>query len=235
MTDFFSDLTNNNFPTKEENITIAIEEKKTKKEQQQEERQAQKAEQEQLKLIKQLEKEKLKQQKEVNKKGNTGNDEMFSEQGTEILGKDRRIYLNKLSQYKELFPKELKGFKIKKSASVEELKAYVDECENIVNTSNCDQFILDGIFNSIKVVEGVSANTKNYNISGLADLLKANAHFHSLAKQLFLKYGMFQSTPPEYQMLFLISTSVYIVRNKNLKKAEMMSFLNEPIPNNVAL
>jgi hypothetical protein len=218
----FSDLTNDKFPTKEENI---LEEKKTKKQLQE----AKKAEQEHMKLLKRLEKEKTKHEKSLNEKENVGNNELFSESGTEIIGKDRRIVLQKLSQYKELFPKELKCFKIKKSASLDELKAYVEECESIVNTSNCDHFILDGILNSIKVIEGVSANTKNFNISGLSDVLKANVHFHSLAKQLFLKYGMFQSTPPEYQMLFLISTSVYIVRNKNMKKVEMMSYLNEPI------
>lgn len=219
----FSDLTNDKFPSKEENI---VEEKKTKKQLQE----AKKAEQEHIKLLKKLEKEKLKSEKSLNKIESTStSNELFSDSGSEILGKERRILLQKLSQYKELFPKELKSFKIKKTASLIELQAYVDECESIVNTSNCDQFILDGILNSIKVIEGLSANIKNFNITGLSDILKANTHFHSLAKQLFLKYGMFQSTPPEYQMLFLISTSVYIVRNKNLKKVEINSYLNEHI------
>jgi hypothetical protein len=35
--------------------------------------------------------------------------------------------------------------------------------------------------------------------------------------------------PDEYQLLFLISTSMYICRNKNIKREELSNYLNEEI------
>jgi hypothetical protein len=50
---------------------------------------------------------------------------LFDEKGTEILGKDRRMLLSKIRQYKSLFPEELKKFKIKKNCSIEDLNLYL--------------------------------------------------------------------------------------------------------------
>ena len=38
--------------------------------------------------------------------------DLFDETGSEIIGKDRRIIINKLNQYRSLFPKELSKFKV---------------------------------------------------------------------------------------------------------------------------
>lgn len=229
----FGDLTNTHFPSREETEQSELQEKQNKKQQKEHERLLKQVEQERIKEAKRLEKEAKKSSlvKAV-KVTKEADSELFSNEGSEILGKERRMLMKKLQQYKELFKEELKGFKVKKAATVEELKAFIEECENIVSVSACDQFILDGLLSSLKMIEGISAHTKNYNISGLSDLLKANPHFHSLAKQLFLKYGLFSSTPPEYQMLFLVVTTAYICRSKNAKKEEMMSFLQQPIPAN---
>lgn len=233
-TEFFADLTNGSFNT----VAEEVEMEKTRKIQTKEEKEIAKQtavmERERLKFQAKAEKEAEKLNKKANQVGKDES-EIFSNEGSEILGKDRRVLLNKVQQYKELFKQELKGFKVKKSATVEELKAYIEEMENIVNTSNVDEFLLDGIMASMKMIEGVSAMTKNYNVSGLSDMLKANPHFHSLAKQLFLKYGVFSATPPEYQMLFLVATTAWICRSKNMKKEELMAYLNEPIPKNVVV
>ena len=101
--------------------------------------------------------------------------------------------------------------------------------EILVELDSVDDFLTDSILQSLKVVENVSATTTNYNISGLSDLLKNNKQFHTLCKQLYIKYNCFSQVPPEYQMMFLISTSMYICRNKNIKKNELNSFLNETI------
>ena len=228
--DDFSDLQSNQFPTREETAESEQQAKVTQHQLKEQERMVRKAEQERAREAKRQAKAGPKKTPTVSDKEESG--ELFSESGSEIVGKERRMLLKKLQQYKELFKDELKGFKVKKAASVDELKAYIEECENIVSVSACDQFILDGLLNSLKMIEGVSAHTKNYNISGLSDLLKANPHFHSLAKQLFLKYGLFSSTPPEYQMLFLVATTAYICRSKNAKKDEMMNYLQQPIPAN---
>ena len=47
-------------------------------------------------------------------------DSLFDEVGSEIIGRDRREAISKLNQYKNLFPEELKKFKVKKNASLDE-------------------------------------------------------------------------------------------------------------------
>ena len=154
---------------------------------------------------------------------------LFGDKGTEIQGKDKIMLLTKIKQYKSLFPKELGKFKIKKNANTNELKDALDEMEVLVETNGVDGFLMDSVFQCIKLVEGVSTVTKNYNVTGMCDLLKSNIQFHNLCKQLFIKYGVFRSVPPEYQLVLIISTTAYICSNKNKRKSEIESYLNEPI------
>jgi hypothetical protein len=112
----------------------------------------------------------------------------------------------------------------------EELQAYLDEMEVIVSVSSVDNFITDGILNCIRIVEGVSANTSKYNISGCADLLKQNKEFHNLCKQLYIKYKVFSSVPVEYQLVMIVATTAFIARSKNIHMERMTAFLNEQVP-----
>ena len=223
-----------------ENILLSVAEKK----------QSKKEEAEQKRYLKTLEKQKLKDMKEEEKRTaqltkfqkaevikdairssqDDDCDSVFSEKGSKIIGLETRQLLVKVREYKELFKTELKAFKIKKNASVSELKAAIEEMDSIISTSNCDKFLLDGIIQSIRMVEGVSAMTRNYNVTGMADLLKGNIHFNQLCRQLFLKYNLFSATPIEYQMVFIIATTAYICKNKNSNKKEVDKYLNEPIP-----
>ena len=155
---------------------------------------------------------------------------MFSQNGSEILGRDKRILLTKIRQYKTLFPDTFKTFKIKANASTQELQTYLDEMDSIVECDAVEQFLIDSVIQSIKLIEGVSSLTK-YDIQGLADLLKANKQFHQLSKQLFIKYGVFKAVPPEFQLLMLVSTTAYICNCKNKRKGELESYLNQPINN----
>lgn len=155
-------------------------------------------------------------------------DEIFSDHPTEILGRDKHFLINKVRQYKALFPSELKGFKMKKKPTVEDLEKAIEEIEVIIAIKNIDLFIVQSILESIKLVEGFSSMTR-YNIQGLADILKSNPQFLSLSKQLFLRYGSFVNIPPEYQMLILVSTTGYLCIQKNAKKQEMNNFLNQPV------
>ena len=134
-----------------------------------------------------------------------------------------------MKQYKNLFSDELKSYKIKPNCSINELKAYIDDMDIIVNTSNVDQFITDSILQCIKLLEIPTSRLKNFNISGLSDLLKGNKEFHNLCKQLYLKYGVFNKIPPEYQLCILVSTSAYICINKNKNKDSLEAYLNEPV------
>jgi hypothetical protein len=156
-------------------------------------------------------------------------DSLFDEVGSEIVGRDRREVISKLNQYKNLFPEELKKFKVKKNASTEELQVYLTEMECIVDTSSVESFLADSILQCIRMVEGASSYSNRYDIRGCSDLLKSNKQFHSLCKQLYVKYKVFSKVPPEYQLLMLVSTTAYICNHKNRNKESLETYLNEPI------
>ena len=153
---------------------------------------------------------------------------LFDDKGTEILGKEKRILLSKIQQYKNLFPDELKKFKIKKNCSLQDLNLYLEEMETIVNTDSVEQFLTDSIIQCIKLTEGISSYTK-YDISGCADMLKGNKQFHTLCKQLYIKYKVFSNIPPEYSIVILVSTTAYMCRVKNARKKELDVYLNTKI------
>jgi hypothetical protein len=153
---------------------------------------------------------------------------LFSERGTEILGQERRVLLSKIQQYKNLFPDELKKFKIKKNCSTHDLQLYLQEMEVIVNTDSVEQFLTDSIIQCIKLTEGISSYTK-YDISGCADMLKGNKQFHTLCKQLYIKYKVFSNIPPEWSIIILVSTTAYMCKVKNSRKKELDIFLNAKI------
>ena len=154
--------------------------------------------------------------------------DLFDETGSEIIGKDRRIIINKLNQYRSLFPKELSKFKVKKGASVEELKAYLQEMSTIVECSSYDNFLSDSILQTIKLIEGGTRATR-FDVTGMADMLKANPQFNNLLKQLYVKYNVFNKIPPEIQMVLLVSTTAYICVNKNRNKHQLNDYLNSPM------
>ena len=156
-------------------------------------------------------------------------DSLFDEVGSEIVGRDRRELISKLNQYKNLFPEELKKFKVKKNASTEELQVYLTEMECIVDTSSVENFLTDSILQCIRMVEGASSYSNRYDIRGCSDLLKSNKQFHSLCKQLYVKYKVFSKVPVEYQMIMLVSTTAYICNHKNRNKESLETYLNEPI------
>ena len=191
-----------------------------------------KLEKERIKQQTILMKESMKQsekQDKINKQKINNDVELYSDNAESPQGKDKLLLLHKIKQYKNLFSEELKSYKIKPNCSIPELKAYIDDMDIIISTSNVDQFITDSILQCIKLLEIPTQKLKNMNITGLSDLLKSNKEFHSLCKQLYLKWGVFSKIPPEYQLTILISTSAYIIRNKNLNKDSLEAYLNEPI------
>jgi hypothetical protein len=156
-------------------------------------------------------------------------DDLFDDRGTILLGRDRLILLQKVKQYKTLFPDKLKSFKIKKNPSISELQSYLDEMEALVDISSVDEFLTESILGCIKIIEGASSYTTNYDVSGLSLMLKANKQFHTLCKQLYIKHGCFSNVPPETQLAMVVITSAYICTQKNKQKAKINSFLNEKI------
>lgn len=181
--------------------------------------------------------ETLLQQKREAKRANKGikttnngddNDSLFGGEGTPILGRDKIVLLKKIKQYKSLFPDELAKFKVKKNPNVQELHDALGEMEVLVETNSVDGFLMDSVLQSMKLIENVSSYTK-YDIRGCADLLKSNKQFHSLCKQLFIKYNVFSSVPAEYQLILLVSTTAYMCSNKNRSKGEINDYLNQTI------
>ena len=193
-----------------------------------EEQEQKKRDKENESLIRQAEKRLTKNKSRVS--SSQIEDDVFSDQGTPILGKDRLILQKKISQYKALFADELKGFKVKKNSSPIELQASLEEMETIVQVGTVDDFITDSVLQCIKIVEGITSLTRNYNVSGLSEILKSNPQFHKLMKTLYIKYNTFAEIPAEYQLILIILTSSYICMQKNRQKEKINSFLNEPIP-----
>ena len=208
---FLDELTNDNY-----------QEPPTEKEQ----RELEKEFKEQIKEQTKAQKKQEVKERKVNNIIESG--DLFDETGTEIIGRDRRVIINKMNQYKSLFPKELAKFKVKKGASIEELQAYLQEMSTIVECSSYDNFLSDSILQTIRLVEGGTKATR-YDISGCADMLKANPQFNNLLKQLYVKYNVFTKIPPEIQMVLLISTTSYICLNKNKNKGLINEYLNQPM------
>ena len=223
--DFLSELNSSNYQKEkeeEENKEILL------KQQKEQEKERIKAQKEQEKYLRELEKEQAKINRNNKAKLNSDSD-LYSDEGTEIKGKDKLLLLHKIKQYKTLFPDELKTFKIKPNANISELKQYIDEIDVIVSTSDVDQFLTDSILQCIKLLEIPTSRTKNFNISGLSDMLKNNKQFHQLCKKLYLKYGCFDAVPPEYQLVLLVATTAYVCRNKNANKDSLEAYLNESV------
>ena len=156
-------------------------------------------------------------------------DELFSDNATPIVGKAKIVLLKKVKQYKTLFPDELKKFKIKRNPTEKDLADALTEMEVLVETSGIDGFLLDGVLQSIKLIEGASSYTTSYDIRGCADMLKGNKQFGSLMRQLFIKYNVFSAVPAEYQLLMLVSTTAYICTQKNKNRSQINAYLNEPM------
>jgi hypothetical protein len=203
--DFLNDLNNENFIVEEKTTKPKNETNDTEK------------------LMKEMFKKPKKEPKLIR-----DDDSLFGDDATPILGKDKRVLIAKLHQYKNLFPNELKKFKIKTNSSPEQMKACLNEMEAIVETSSIDQFMTDSILQCIKLVETGTSKTR-YNITGTADMLKQNLQFHNLIKQLYVKYNVFSKVPPEFQLVLLVGTTAMLCQTKNSKKLELDSFLNQPI------
>jgi len=156
-------------------------------------------------------------------------EEIYSNDPTPIYGKDRLLVMQKIQSYKLLFPVELKTFKVCKDPTLVELENALLEIETIIEIGNVDSFITDSIVACIKLTEGVSAHTKNFNITGLALLLKQNKQFHSLLKMLYLKYNTFSAIPPEAQLGMIVATTALICVQKNKSKTQIDDYLNEPM------
>ena len=173
-----------------------------------------------------LQQEKINKQKKIDEEITENQDEEDEEQ---FIGKNRRELNNIILKYKELFPSELKKFKIKKNSSVDELKEYITEIQCIIETSCTDSFIMDSIYTAMSYIEPISSKTR-YNISGLTLILKSNKEFNKLCKQLMLKYGCFSSSISiEYQTLLIIISSVYITITTNSNRKSIEKYLDEKI------
>lgn len=157
-------------------------------------------------------------------------DIMDSKKPTAILG-NRREALTKIREFKSLFPKELKDFKVKPNATQEELEQAINECETIVNCSTMDDFLNEILLNAIKVVENASSKT-SVNMTGTSDALRNNPEFNRLCKLCYIKYRVFSSVPPELQLLLVVMSTAMICVQKNKAEGRMSSILDQPVGNN---
>ena len=160
--------------------------------------------------------EKIKQKEEINN------------ESTEIITKTKRQLLAKINKYKKLFKSELNDYKINKNASEDQLKIHITNIQDLLDSNEVDNYINDSIYHCIKIIEPITCKTK-YNITGLSNMLKMNPQFDIMCKKLMLKYNCFTQTPLEYQMVMLVSTSIYLTIQMNQSKPAMEQFLNQKI------
>lgn len=229
--DMFADLTNENYVSEEVDVKVAKNEKerlKMEKEQLKLEIAKQKEEERRRKVeLKELEKmNKITKSKPQVKLVN--DDELFSNCPDELMGLDKRQLLKKISEYRSLFPKQLKSFKIKKNPSIEDLQQVLQEFDAIVSTDSVEGFALEAIMSCIGIAENISAKTK-WNITGTAQLLNENEKFKSLCKQLFLKYNTFSNVSIEMQLVVCVSMTAMIAKQQNDKRSSVTSFLNTSV------
>ena len=100
--------------------------------------------------------------------------------------------------------------------------------QDLLDSTQIDEYINDSIYHCIKMIEGFTSKTK-YDITGLSSMLKMNENFDVMCKKLMLKYNCFSNTPIEYQFLMCISTSIYLSIQMNKSKPAMEQFLNQKI------
>jgi hypothetical protein len=148
---------------------------------------------------------------------------------------------HKITLYHKFFPKEVKGLKLKKDASIDELHDYIKACDATIMASDVNNFLQFQILSAIRVVERLSAIAGNVklpfiratikcNITSTADKLQEDPEFGRLCNLLFIKYNMFSTIPPEFQLMFLILKTAMLARVENsLSEKNMREFLNQEI------
>ena len=171
--------------------------------------------------------EKARQKLEKTKKDEN---HVFTEDDIELLGRERLELIKRITQYKSQFPKELSKIRVPKKPTVEVLERILNEIDALLDLSTIDSFVLDSVYHSIRVIEGVSALTTRFNVSGLSDCLKKDPNFVCLAKRLMVKYSSYSQLAPEWQMLFTIGITAYVMTQKNAQTAKINLYLDEPIP-----
>ena len=149
-------------------------------------------------------------------------------ESTEIITKTKRQLLAKINKYKKIFKTELNDYKINKNATEDQLKIHITNIQDLLDSTQVDEYINDSIYHCIRMIEPFTSKTK-YDISGLSTMLKMNPQFDSMCKKLMIKYDCFLQTPLEYQMIMLVSTSIYLTIQMNQSKPAMEQFLNQKI------
>jgi hypothetical protein len=228
--DLFDDLTNENYVSEE------IDKKESKSE-----KERLKLEKEQLKLdiakskeserLKKIEDKALEKLMKPTKKTTVSkdiDDELFSNTPDELLGLDKRQLLKKISEYRNLFPKQLKSFKIKKNPTTEDLQKVISEFDAIVSTDSVEGFALEALLSCVGLAENVSSRTK-YNITGTAELLRKNDKFANLCKQLFLKHHVFSNVSVEMQLIICIGMTSMIAKDQNDRRTSVNDLLSQTV------
>lgn len=153
--------------------------------------------------------------------------DLFSNEPTPILGKNRRELLTRLSEYRTLFPTELKNFKVKEKATDQQLQDALNEAETIVSCNGVGKMLDEAILTAVQTMEAVSSRTERFDISGTAEALRANPEFARLTKLIWIKHRVFSNAPPEAQLMLVVASTAMVMRSRNLKRREIDGLLNQ--------
>ena len=211
-TDFLDEMQNDEYVNEKE-----IEDKQDKLDKQQD-----KIDKKQNKITKA---QKLEEKQEKIKQKLQEKENKINNESTEIIGKSKRSLLVKINKYRKLFKEQLSDYKINKNTTEDELKNHIINIQDLLDNNEVDCYITDGIYECIKLL---TIHTK-YDVSGLSTVLKLNSKFNSMCQKLLLKYNCFLNTPIEYQMIMIVTTSVYLTIQKNQCKPALNEYLNQKI------
>ena len=152
-----------------------------------------------------------------------------TKKATPILGNQKRQLLQKIREYRLLFPDELGDFKVKNNATEEELNDAINEMDSIVNTSMVDRMLREGLLLGITTVEQISTRFPLLDITGTRDALAQNPEFTKLCKILWIKHGFCQQLTPESRMLLLVTSTAVVCNAENRKRHQLERLLDRPL------
>ena len=189
---------------------------------QQEQEKPKEIKQEKSLILKNIIQHKQKRQRDLDEISIKSDDFFSNKNKTEILGKTKRELIAKIKQYKLLFPEQLKSFRVKKKASEEELQKYLDEIDCILSTSKLDSFLCEAVNYSVGVIEKASTLTRDFDLTGIQEMLKNNKEFQDLIRILSIKYNTFSQVSPELQLAIIVGSTSYICVMTNRQRKQLL-------------
>jgi hypothetical protein len=145
-------------------------------------------------------------------------EDIFAPRTTPLFGKERREVLQKIKEFRALFPDELKGFKCSPKASLEELKGLLEEMETVVSVGSVTKICDEAVLMAVQAMEHVTSRSHYLDISGCSQTLRSNPEFARICKVIWVKHRLLTQAPPELQLVLIVGSQALVCAQLNRKK-----------------